>query len=175
MSDLLHGISAGNTPEELNVIIENSPATGKAKYEVDKETGLLMLDRVLRAPMTYPTNYGYVPQTLCEDGDPLDVFVVCQADLLPLSLVESRVVGVIKMIDGGETDDKIIAVAKNDAYYDHVKDILDLPKIQIEEMMKFFRDYKELEKKEVDVTGMHGREEAIQIVKESIELYENKK
>lgn len=175
MNDLLNDISHGESNEIVNVIIENSPATGKAKYEVDKETGLLMLDRVLRAPMHYPASYGYVPQTLCDDGDPLDVFVLCQEPLMPLALVEARIIGVIKMIDGGEGDDKVIAVAKKDAYYENVQDVSDLPEMQVEEMMKFFRDYKELEKKSVEINGIEGKDIAFQVVENSIKMYKDEK
>lgn len=168
-----HELSAGeNAPEVVTGIIE-IPNGSKAKYELDKETGLIMLDRVLRSPMRYPANYGFIPQTYCDDKDPLDVLVICSEDLLPMTKVDARVIGVIKMIDGGEGDDKIIAVANDDARYEGVNDISDLPEIVVGEMRVFFEDYKKLAKKSVEITDVLGREDALKVVEESIQLYKD--
>ncbi len=166
-----HDITPGeNAPEIVTGIIE-IPHGSKAKFELDKETGMIMLDRVLHSPFRYPANYGFIPQTYCDDKDPLDVLVLCSEDLPPLTRVESRVIGVIKMIDGGEGDDKVIAVAEGDPRYADVNDISDLPEIVRGEMRMFFEDYKKLRKKKVEVTDMLGREAAIDVVKDAIELY----
>jgi len=132
---------------------------------------MLMLDRVLSGAIHYPANYGFIPQTYCDDNDPLDIIVVSSVDLHPLCIVESRVLGVMKMIDGGELDDKIIAVAADDPMYKDIKELSDLPKIQLAGIKHFFEDYKTLENKVVEVKDFEDRETAIQIVNESIELY----
>lgn len=166
-----HSVSYGSdSPEVVNAIIE-IPKGSKAKYELDKESGLLILDRVLFSAVHYPANYGFIPQTYCDDHDPLDILVICSVDVQPMCLIEAKVIGVMKMIDGGEADDKIIAVAKNDQSVNYINDISELPPHTILEMRRFFEDYKKLEKKEVVVEDFFGREEAMKIVNESIELY----
>lgn len=166
-----HDVQIGpNTPETVNCIIEIPKGT-RGKYELDKETGLIKLDRVLFSSMYYPANYGFMPQTYCDDKDPLDALVLCQVDIQPMSLVEIRPIGVMQMTDGGEGDDKIIAVAANDPTYTHIQDLADLSEAAIMEIRTFFEDYKKLEKKEVIINGFFGKEKAHQIINESIELY----
>lgn len=169
-----HDISTGEkAPEVVTGIIE-IPAHSKAKYELDKETGLSKLDRVLFTPMTYPANYGFIPKTYCDDGDPLDVLVLSQVDLFPMTLVDAKVIGVMKMVDGGEMDDKIIAVAAEDMSVAHLNDISELPESVVAEIRCFFEDYKKLQKKQVSVEGFEGREKALEVVKQSIADYNNK-
>jgi inorganic pyrophosphatase len=166
-----HNLNAGdNIPEIITAIIE-IPKDSKAKFELDKESGLIKLDRVLKTPMGYPANYGFIPQTYCEDKDPLDVFVICSQNLPSGVMVSARVVGVIKMIDGGEQDDKIIAIAEDDAFYANINDLTDLPEIVIGEMRVFLEDYKKLQKKVVEVTDILPKSDAQRIVLEAVDLY----
>src|SRR5690606_30834729 len=143
----------------------------KGKYELDKETGLLLLDRVMSSSVVYPANYGFIPQTYCDDKDPLDILVICSVDILPLTLVEAQVIGVMNMVDGGEQDDKIIAVAKNDYVFKYIKDNDQLPQHTMKEIVQFFESYKDLEKKHVVVEGVNERDEAQRNLVEAIELY----
>jgi inorganic pyrophosphatase len=166
-----HHVSFGDeAPEILQSIIE-IPKGSKAKYELDKETGLLRLDRVLFSAVHYPANYGFIPQTYCEDKDPLDVLIISQVEVVPFCIVNAKVVGVMRMIDNGESDDKIIAVAADDISVNHINDISELPPHTILEVQRFFEDYKKLENKEVKVEGFLGKKEALEIVNESIALY----
>lgn len=168
-----HQIAPGSdVPDSVNAIIEITNGS-KGKYELDKDTGLLLLDRVLSSSVVYPANYGFIPQTYCDDKDPLDILVICSVDILPLTLVETKVIGVMNMIDGGEQDDKIIAVAKYDPKFSYLNDIGDLAPHIMKEIVQFFESYKALEKKQVRVDGIFGRERAIEILMEGIELYEN--
>lgn len=166
-----HDVSYGeNSPSIVQCIIE-IPSGSKAKYELDKESGLLRLDRVLFSSVHYPANYGFIPRTYCDDKDPLDVLVISQIEVVPYCIVNAKVIGVMRMLDGGESDDKIIAVAADDISVNHYNDITDLPPHLILEVQRFFEDYKILENKEVVVEGFLGKEDAFRIVKESIELY----
>jgi inorganic pyrophosphatase len=166
-----HEVSPGeDLPNSVNAIIE-IPKGSKAKYEIDKASGLLKLDRVLFSSVMYPANYGYIPQTYCDDKDPLDILVLCSVDVYPMSMIEAKVIGVMHMIDGGEQDDKIIAVAKNDPVFNYIKDIDQLPPHTMKEIVQFFESYKALEKKHVIVEGVKGREEAQRILIEAIDLY----
>lgn len=166
-----HKVRLGtNIPESVNAIIE-IPQKSKAKYELDKETGMLILDRVLRSSVHYPANYGFIPRTYCDDKDPLDILVLSQIDVIPMSIIEANVIGVLKMIDGGELDDKIIAVATNDMSVNHYKDLSDLPEHLLNEIKRFFIDYKKLENKKVEVSGYENAEVAKQILNQSIEDY----
>ena len=170
-SNPCHKLSYGkNAPEEVTAVIE-IPKGSKAKYELDKESGMLKLDRVLFSAVHYPANYGFIPQTFCDDHDPLDILVLCSVDVQPLCLIDAKVIGVMRMIDNGEADDKIIAVAKNDMSVNHIDNIEELPSHILLEVRRFFEDYKKLEHKEVVVEDFFGKEEAIRIINESIDLY----
>lgn len=144
---------------------------GKNKYELDKETGMLKLDRVLYTATHYPANYGFIPRTYAEDNDPLDVLVLCQENIDPLTLVECYPIGVITMIDSEQKDEKIIAVAKKDPFLNVYKDTKDLPSHISAEIMHFFEVYKQLENKQTVVEEVLGREEAEEIIEKCLERY----
>lgn len=166
-----HDVARGeDAPRVVNGIIE-IPKGSKGKYELDKESGLLKLDRVLFSAVHYPAAYGFIPQTYCDDKDPLDILVLCSVDIVPMCLVEAKVIGVMQMVDGDEEDDKIIAVAAHDISVNHYNDLDDLPPHTLREMQRFFEDYKALEHKHVTVERFMGREEAYRIVEKSIDLY----
>lgn len=146
-----HSVSTGeHAPEVVNGIIE-IPRASRAKYELDKESGLLKMDRVLYSSVYYPANYGFIPQTYCDDKDPLDILILSQVTVVPMCIVSARVIGVMRMVDHGEMDDKIIAIAENDMSVEHINDISELPNHFIRELRSFFEDYKKLEHKEVIV------------------------
>lgn len=167
-----HSVSPGSDiPEFVNAIIE-IPQNTRAKYELDKESGLLKMDRVIYSAMHYPANYGFIPQTYCDDNDPLDIVVLSQIAIVPMCLVEARVIGVMRMLDQGEHDDKIIAVAKNDMAVNHITTIDELPEHFFNELRNFFEDYKKLEKKEVKVEKFQDKATAQQILKQSIDDYQ---
>jgi inorganic pyrophosphatase len=166
-----HTIPRG-TPQQFNAIIE-IPAHSRNKYEIDKETGLLKLDRVLHASVTYPGDYGFVPQTLWEDGDPLDVIVLTRFPLPPMTLVTVRPIGIIDMIDNGEGDSKIIAVPIGDPLFKEYADIHDMDVHRLQEIIHFFETYKILEKKTVTVTSARGKDAAIAAIEKSFTLYDD--
>lgn len=172
MTNLWHDVNR-ETKEEFNVIVE-CPKGTRVKYEIDKETGLIMFDRILYSPMHYSTNYGFVPQTLWEDGDPLDVLVLTEESLVPGCLVKCRAVGVLDMIDGGEGDAKVLAVPLKDPRYDQIKDINDVPPHLLKEIQHFFRVYKDLQNKKVEVGDWKNRESALQDIEKSFKLYDEK-
>lgn len=175
MTNPWHLVSYGEeSPEFVNAIIE-IPSGSKAKYEMDKESGLIKLDRVLFSSVHYPANYGFIPQTYCADNDPLDILVISSIDVVPLCLIEAKVIGVMHMVDDNEQDDKIIAVARNDMSVNHVNDLEELPTHLLLQIRRFFEDYKKLEhNKKVVVEEFLGREHAFKIIGESIELYNKK-
>jgi inorganic pyrophosphatase len=167
-----HNVHFGeNAPQQVQAIVEISRGS-KAKYEVDKATGLLRLDRVLSTSFQYPINYGFIPQTYAGDGDPLDILVLSQIDIEPLSIVTCKVIGVLRMIDKG-MDDKIITVCANDASVNHYNDISELPPHFLPEIKHFFMRYKELELKiaDVEVEQFYGKEKAYVIIEEAIADY----
>lgn len=167
-----HKVSVGeHAPDIVTGIIE-IPQNTRAKYELDKEAGMLKLDRVLYSSMYYPANYGFIPQTYCDDKDPLDIVVLSQITLVPLCLVSAKVIGVMRMLDGGELDDKIIAVAANDMSVNHIDDIAELPEHFFKELRNFFEDYKKLERKTVQVEDFQNAELAREIVRKSIVDYQ---
>lgn len=167
-----HHVSPGDKlPEIVNGIIEIPKGT-RAKYELDKESGLLKLDRVLYSSVYYPANYGFIPQSYCDDKDPLDILILSQIDVVPLCIVPAKVIGVMRMLDGGEADDKIIAVAVGDPSVSHINDISELPQHFISELRNFFEDYKKLENKTVVVEDFLDRKTALTILQESFDLYQ---
>lgn len=158
------------TPESFEAVIEISKGSNM-KYEIDKTTGMLMLDRVLYTSTHYPENYGFIPRTYAGDGDPLDVLVLCSEKIQPMTLVRCRPVGVIKMVDSGRCDEKIVAVCADDANYSNVFDLSKLPAHIFEETCHFFRVYKELEGKETVVSEILDSEDAKKVIAECIERY----
>ncbi len=171
MSNIWHDISPKRiTPEEFVCVIE-IPKGSKKKYELDKETGYLMLDRILYTSTHYPANYGFIPRTYGDDKDPLDVLLLCAQTLEPMTLVKAKPIGVISMIDNGQGDEKIIAVPSNDPTYNHYTDISQLPTHIFDEMSHFFTVYKNLENKQTAVNEVMGREKAIEIIQKAIADY----
>ncbi len=167
-----HMVSPGdNTPDIVNGIIE-IPKNTRAKYELDKESGLLKMDRVIYSSMYYPANYGFIPKTYCDDHDPLDILILSQITIVPMCIVSAKVIGVMRMLDGGEMDDKIIAVAENDMSINHINDITELPEHFKNELQNFFEDYKKLEHKTVEVEDFQNATIAKEIVLKSFEDYE---
>jgi inorganic pyrophosphatase len=166
-----HEVSPGkNPPEYVNGIIEISKGM-RAKYEVDKESGLLRLDRVLFSSVYYPANYGFIPQSLGEDKDPLDIMILTTVPVQPLCLVSARVIGLMRMIDQGLADDKVLAVAELDAGVDHFQDVSDMPPHFKRELKEFFETYKRLENKEVKIHEFQPRATAFQVIRDALEYY----
>jgi inorganic pyrophosphatase len=166
-----HGAHYGDkAPETVNGLIE-IPQGSRAKYEVDKLTGLLKLDRVIYSSFHYPVNYGFIPQTLGHDGDPLDILVICSQPVQPLCLVEATVIGNMQMIDQGKKDDKIIAVAAKDPSVNHISKMEKLPSHFLAELKNFFEQYKALENKKVEIDNFQDKAIACAVINESIELY----
>lgn len=172
--NLWHDISAGkNIPNEVNVIIEINKGS-KNKYEIDKETGMIALDRVAHTAQDFPFDYGFVPQTYWHDGDALDVVLLTTHPLLPGILVSARPIALMQMIDSGERDDKVIAVPTSDPRFAEVKDLSDINKHTLKEIEHFYSTYKKLQNKEVEVTGFSGKEAAEAAVAEGIKMYSEK-
>ena len=159
--------------DDFVAIIEISKG-GKNKYELDKETGMLKLDRVLYTATHYPANYGFIPRTYADDHDPLDVLVLCQEKIISLTLVECYPIGVIKMVDGEEQEKKIIAISKQDPFLNCYHDITEIPSHISAEIMHFFEVYKQLEGKQTMIEKVMGRQEAEEIIEECIEKYKEK-
>ena len=159
-------------PNDFSAVIEISKGSS-CKYELDKETGMLRLDRVLYTATHYPANYGFIPRTYADDGDPLDVLVLCDAPIYPMTLVRAYPIGAMRMIDGGKLDDKIIALPFSDPTYRGIKSIDDLPSHIFDEIMHFFTVYKQLENKQTAVKELYDRREAEEIVAECIKLYDD--
>jgi len=166
-----HGASYGEkAPETVNALIE-IPQGSRSKYEVDKVTGLLKLDRVIYSSFQYPINYGFIPQTLGLDNDPLDILVICSQAIQSLCLVEAKVIGNMQMIDTGQEDDKIIAVAAKDPSVNHITRMEELPQHFLLELKNFFEQYKVLENKVVEIDTFQDQLIAFRIIKDSIKLY----
>ncbi len=174
MSNIWHDISPKRIhPDDFMCVIEISKGS-KKKYELDKETGFLMLDRILYTSTHYPANYGFIPRTYGDDNDPLDVLLLCSEKIEPMTLVRAYPIGVISMIDNGRHDEKIIAIPFNDPNYNFYTDIEQLPKHVFDEMTHFFSVYKALENKTTDVNEVQNRERATEIIAEAIDLYVEK-
>jgi len=166
-----HDVELGDhIDQDFRVVIE-IPKGSKIKYELDKRTGLLWLDRVLYSAVHYPANYGFLPQTFCADDDPLDVLVLGQEPVVPLCILRARAIGVITMSDEKGQDDKIIAVHVDDPEYAHYQDVAELPPHRVKELQRFFLDYKVLENKAVNVEQIRGRTEAHHVIQDAITLY----
>jgi inorganic pyrophosphatase len=169
-----HGASYGDKVPEIVTAVIEIPEGSKTKYEVDKRTGLLKLDRVVYSSFHYPVNYGFIPRTLGLDGDPLDILVLCSQSIQPLCLVQATVIGNMQMIDSGEEDDKIIAVATDDPSVNHIVSIDELPRHFISVLRNYFEQYKVLENKQVVIEDFQDKSTAYRIINESIELYKQK-
>lgn len=167
-----HGAHYGkDAPAVVEALIE-IPEGSHAKYEIDKPTGLLRLDRVIYSSFHYPINYGFIPQTLGEDGDPLDILVMCSESIQPLCLVEARVIGNMQMTDAGVVDDKIIAVAVKDPTVNHIHSIDELPAHFIDVLKNYFEQYKVLEKKIVAIDLFQEKEQAYKVIEAAINYYQ---
>jgi inorganic pyrophosphatase len=168
-----HDLKVGpDAPKVFHVVVEIGKG-GKVKYELDKDTGLIKVDRVLYSSVVYPHNYGFIPKTLCEDNDPLDVLVLMQEPVVPGCFLRAKAIGLMPMIDQGEKDDKIIAVCADDPEYRHYKDIGELPPHRLAEIHRFFEDYKKNKNKEVEVDEFLGSEHAVNAVRHSMDLYDS--
>jgi len=166
-----HGISYGDqAPRIVNAVIE-IPQGSRIKYEIDKSSGLLKLDRVIYSSFHYPSNYGFIPKTYGDDKDPLDILVLSGQSIQPMCIVEAKVIGVMQMIDGGDADDKIIAVAAHDQSINYINNIEELPKHFFSELRHFFEEYKTLENKTVKVEEFGDKAQALQIIEDAIKLY----
>lgn len=171
MGNIWHDIDPSRiNPEDFICVIE-IPKGSKKKYELDKETGLILLDRILYTSTHYPANYGFIPRTYGDDGDPLDVLLLCAEPLEPMSLVRAYPIGVINMIDSGRNDEKIVAIPFNDPNYNMYTDISDLPRHIFDEMRHFFTVYKNLENKATAVDEVTPRANAIKVMEDAIDRY----
>ncbi|XP_037416331.1 soluble inorganic pyrophosphatase 4-like [Triticum dicoccoides] len=166
-----HDLEIGpDAPTIFNCVIE-IPKGSKVKYELDKKTGLIKVDRVLYSSVVYPHNYGFIPRTLCDDSDPIDVLVIMQEPVVPGCFLRAKAIGLMPMIDQGEADDKIIAVCADDPEYRHFNDIKELPPHRLAEIRRFFEDYKKNENKEVAVNDFLPSEDAYEAIQHSMDLY----
>ncbi|MEJ7812856.1 MAG: inorganic diphosphatase [Gemmatimonadaceae bacterium] len=159
-----------HAPEIVTTVVE-IPSGSRNKYELDKDSGLIRLDRVLYSAVHYPGDYGFIPRTLAEDGDPTDVLVLLNEPTFPGCLIDARPIGVLRMLDRGDPDDKVLAVPSNDPFYDEYFDIADIPQHYLKEVEHFFRIYKDLEGKRVQTVGWEKSERAMQVITESIARY----
>ena len=166
-----HDVPIGDdVPDEINIVVEISKGS-KVKYELDKDTGLLEVDRVLYSSVVYPENYGFIPQTLADDDDPLDAIVLMQEPIQPMSLLEVRPIGLLPMVDEGENDENILCVHVEDPQYEAFTHVNELPEHRMNEIKQFFKEYKNLEGKEVEVGEISGPEDAVEYIRRAIERY----
>ncbi len=171
MSHPWHDVPIGDdVPDEINIVVEISKGS-KVKYELDKDTGLLEVDRVLYSSVVYPENYGFIPQTLADDDDPLDAIVLMQEPIQPMSLLEVRPIGLLPMVDEGENDENILCVHVDDPQYEAFTHVNELPEHRLNEIKQFFKEYKNLEGKEVEVGEISGPEDAVEYIRRAIERY----
>ena len=169
-----HDLSPGEyLPKEFNAVIE-IPLGSSVKYELDKSSGMIRMDRVLYSAVYYPANYGFIPQTLGADNDPLDVLVLCQESVAPLTIVPARTIGMMTMIDAGEEDHKIIAIATGDPEYDHYWEASELPPHKMAMVRRFFLDYKKLEGKSVQVEKIEEAKSAYPFIETALKAYRKK-
>lgn len=174
MGNIWHNISPSRIKEDDFIAVVEIEKGSKNKYELDKETGSIILDRILYTSTHYPANYGFIPRTYADDGDPLDVLILCSESIIPLSLVHCYPIGVITMLDGGKLDEKIIAIPFEDPNYNEYRDISEVPKHVFDEMKHFFAVYKNLEHKDTVVNDVMGREEANAIIRKCLDSYIDK-
>ena len=166
-----HDVPIGDdVPDEINIVVEISKGS-KVKYELDKDTGLLEVDRVLYSSVVYPENYGFIPQTLADDDDPLDAIVLMQEPIQPMSLLEVRPIGLLPMVDEGENDENILCVHVEDPQYEAFTHVNELPEHRLNEIKQFFKEYKNLEGKEVEVGEISGPEDAFEYIRRAMERY----
>jgi inorganic pyrophosphatase len=166
-----HDVCPGKeTPRDFDAVIE-IPLGSNVKYELDKDTGLLRVDRIIHSAVYYPANYGFIPQTYAEDNDPLDVLVLCQEPVQPLSLIAARAIGLMTMVDSGATDDKVIAVATKDPEFSQYVEAKDLPAHRLLVLKRFFSDYKQLEGKKVEVEDIRPAYAAVSVIEKSLARY----
>ena len=170
-----HDVSPGNeVPRDFQAVIE-IPLGSNVKYELDKPTGLLKVDRIIHSAVFYPANYGFIPQTYAEDSDPLDVLVLCQEPVQPLSLIKARAIGLMTMIDSGASDDKIIAVATRDPEFNGYREAKELPSHRLLVLKRFFLDYKQLEGKQVQVEAIRSAHAAVQVIAKALARYKKER
>lgn len=169
-----HAVPYGDIQGEAVTSVIEISKNSRAKYELDKDTGMLKLDRVLYSSVYYPANYGFIPQTFCDDGDPLDILVLSQIEIQPLTLVTAKIIGVMRMLDQGEADDKLIAVCANDMSVNHLNDISELPAHSLKEVRHFFEEYKRLEQKVVKIEEFQGARLARKIFQHAVNDYNEK-
>ena len=170
-----HDIAVGPTPPDIVTAVIEIPANQRNKYELDKASGMLKLDRVLFSAVHYPANYGFIPQTYAEANDPLDVLVLCQEPVQPLALIKARAIGLMTMIDSGASDDKVIAVATNDPEFSDYVEARDLPQHRLLVLKRFFSDYKQLEGKRVDVEDIRPAYAALTVIERSLARYQQER
>ncbi len=166
-----HGVDPGaGTPRIVNAVIE-IPEGSRAKYEIDKSSGLLKMDRVIHSSFHYPMNYGFIPQTLGDDKDPLDILVLSSVSVQPLCIIEAKVIGVMQMVDSGDMDDKIIAIANTDPSVNYINNVEEMPAHFFNELRHFFEEYKKLENKTVVVEEFQDKATALKIITDALKLY----
>jgi inorganic pyrophosphatase len=170
-----HDVELPRFVEDAVPAIIEIPTGSKVKYELDKKSGLLLVDRVLFSAVHYPANYGFVPRTYCDDGDPLDVLVLCEEAIQPLAIMRAKVIGVMNMRDDKGQDDKIIAVHADDPTYADYSDVTEIPPHKLRELQRFFQDYKALENKKVLVSAPLGRSTGLQVLRDAIALYDRER
>jgi inorganic pyrophosphatase len=171
MTHAWHDVSPGEElPRDFQAVIE-IPLGSNVKYELDKQTGLLKVDRIIHSAVFYPANYGFIPQTYAEDNDPLDVLVLCQEPVQPLALIRARAIGLMTMVDSGASDDKVIAVATDDPEFSSYVEARDLPPHRLLVLKRFFQDYKLLEGKRVDVEDIRPAYAAVTVIEKALDRY----
>ena len=166
-----HDVAVGERAPQLVPVIIEVPKGSKTKYELDKKSGLIRVDRVLFSSVHYPANYGFIPQTLAEDDDPLDVLVLCQETVVPLTIIHARTIGLMTMMDGGKKDHKVIAVATEDPEFNSYREASEMPPHRLRMLSRFFADYKQLEGKSVEVDEIESAKEAYPVIEDALARY----